>query len=91
MGEVFQENSLEKIRDNLSLTTDPKLVDLGKSFFYNSPYAMAFNFEYDLFVKGLPLKEVLRLDAKIIKHFMSIDEFFIGVKNLLIDKNSARP
>lgn len=52
---------------------------------------MAFNFEYDLFVKGLPLKEVLRLDAKIIKHFMSIDEFFIGVKNLLIDKNSARP
>ena len=48
---------------------------------------MIYNMEYSKFINGLTLKEVLRLDAKLIKHFMETEEFFIGVKNLLIDKN----
>ena len=52
---------------------------------------MMFNLEYEKHIRGLSLKEVLRLDAKLIKHFMNNDEFFIGVRNLLIEKSSERP
>ena len=52
---------------------------------------MMFNLEYEKHIRGLSLKEVLRLDAKLIKHFMNNDEFFIGVRNLLIEKSSDRP
>lgn len=48
---------------------------------------MKLNYLYFKYAKFLELKNVYQTDFRIIQNMMHLEEFFIGVKSLLIDRS----
>ncbi len=57
----------------------------------NSPWSMKLNFQYLEYAKNLNLREIYKIDFRIIQHIFEENEFIIGVKNLLIDRSREKP
>lgn len=83
--------SVEEIYKKLSEDKEPLSQELSKNMAMNSPLSMKVILKHFEFAKQLDLRTNYLLDFQIIQHYMRMDEFFIGVKNLLVDKSKEAP
>jgi hypothetical protein len=63
------------------------LKKLAKSIKANSFLSMKLNYEHWRRSKHLDLKNVFKTDFRLLHNIMTLDEFFLGVKSLLIDRS----
>ena len=91
LEEEFNFDSVEEIFESSSKSKIKEIQILYKNMLMNSPLSMKVNFYYLNFAKSLDLKYVFKTDLRLIQNFLDSEEFFIGVKNLLIDRSKDRP
>ena len=82
-----QSNSLEELMDQLSdLNTDTAL-NIRTLLLQKAPLSLHVTFEQRQRAQGLSLFECLQMDRILVKHFMQDQDFYAGVRSLLIDKD----
>jgi enoyl-CoA hydratase/carnithine racemase len=92
LKQAFSGNSFEEMMHNFEPMKDhPDIAELSNNIVKSSPLSLKVIYNYLNRSKGQNLRQTYLSDFRLIKHFMRTDEFFIGVKNLLIDKSKERP
>lgn len=90
--DAFSGSTFQEVIHNFEVKGDhPDLAELKANISKSSPLSLKVIYNYLNRSKGQSLRETYLSDFRLIKHFMRTDEFFIGVKNLLIDKSKERP
>ena len=91
LNDFFDFDSVEEIFEKCCKSEIKEIGVLYRNMVVNSPLSMKVNFFYLNFARNLDIKYVYQTDFRLIQNFMDQDEFFIGVKNLLIDRSRERP
>jgi len=89
---AFAGNTFDEVMHSFNAQShSPDLADQKTNISKSSPLSLQIIYNYLNRTKGQSLRETYLSDFRLVKHFMRHDEFFIGVKNLLIDKSKERP
>lgn len=78
---------MEEIIENVRKNSNKDTTLLIQNMSQNSFFSMKLNYFYYLYSKFLELKSIYQIDFRIIHNIMKLEEFFIGVKSLLIDRS----
>ncbi len=86
---VFSLNTLDEIVTVLGARRDIWAVETMKVLKSYSPTSLRVTFAHMARARGQDLAEVLKIDFRLVQHFMAAPDFFEGVRVLLIDRDET--
>jgi enoyl-CoA hydratase len=87
INQYFCKNSVQDIILALNGTKDPWAGTILQTLEQKSPLSLAVTFEQIRRAKSLSMAECVKMDYRLVAHFMRDDDFYEGIRALLIDKD----